>query len=167
MSPMVTTASCICAENISRSAGSRALSLSIGMKALSEAGQALDIGAARFQLFLEQLEAAVEMIDTMERGLALGGKVRDDERHRGPEIGRHHLGAGQLFDAADLGRIAVEMDVGAEACKLLHMHEAVLEDRLADDGGALGLGGQRHELGLEIGGEARIRLGLDLDWSKS
>ena len=34
-------------------------------------------------------------------------------------------------DAVDRRRLAVERDVGAEAGQFLHVHEAVLEDRLA------------------------------------
>jgi hypothetical protein len=42
------------------------------------------------------------------------------------------------------------------------MHEAVLEDGLADDALALGQGHQGHELRLQVGGEARIDAGLDV-----
>ena len=66
-------------------------------------------------------------------------------------------------NAGDGRHLAVEMDVGAEAGELLHVHEAVLEDRLADVRGAVGAADQRHELGLQVGREAGERLGLDID----
>ena len=45
--------------------------------------QPLDMGPALPQLVLDALEAAIEMIDTVDDGLALGGKPGDDQRHRG------------------------------------------------------------------------------------
>ncbi len=42
------------------------------------------------------------------------------------------------------------------------MHEAVLEDVFGDGGGAFGLGGERHELGLHVGGEAGVLFGGDV-----
>jgi hypothetical protein len=69
-------------------------------------------------------------------------------------------GAPESFgDAAHDGRGAVEVDAGAHAHELGHMHEAVLEDGLGDHRGALGDGHQRHELGLHVGGEAGEGLG--------
>ena len=50
---------------------------------------------------------------------------------------------------------------GAKPGQLLHMHEAVLEDRLAHLRGAVRHAHQRDELRLQIGGEAREGLGLD------
>jgi hypothetical protein len=44
--------------------------------------QALDGGAAAGELVLEPLEAAVEVIDAVDDGLAFGGECRDHERHR-------------------------------------------------------------------------------------
>ncbi len=43
------------------------------------------------------------------------------------------------------------------------MHEAVLEDVFMDDALALGRRHQGHELRLQVGGEARIDLGRDVD----
>src|ERR1700680_1668515 len=50
-----------------------------------------------------------------------------------------------------------------EARELLDVHEAVLEYGLGDLRRALGARHQRHELSLEIGGEAGKRRGGDLD----
>src|SRR5215472_15056281 len=43
---------------------------------------ARDVGAAGDELVLEALEPAVEVIDAVDHGLALGGERRDDERPR-------------------------------------------------------------------------------------
>ena len=66
-------------------------------------------------------------------------------------------------DALDDRRLAGKRDVGAEAGQLLHMHEAVLEDRLGDLRLAVRHGHQAHELRLQVGREARERLGRDVD----
>ncbi len=42
------------------------------------------------------------------------------------------------------------------------MHEAILEDVLGDGGGAFGLGGEGHVLGLHVGGEAGVLFGGDV-----
>ena len=68
-----------------------------------------------------------------------------------------------VLDALDGRGLAVELDAGAEPRQLLHVHEAVLEDRLGDARGALGAGHQRHELRLQVGREARERRGRDVD----
>ena len=47
------------------------------------ARQPLDMGPALPQLVLDALETAVEMIDTVDHRLPLGGKPSNYERHRG------------------------------------------------------------------------------------
>ena len=61
-----------------------------------------------------------------------------------------------LRGAADGGGAALHGDVGAHAVEFLHVHEAVLEDVFGDGGGAFGLGGEGHVLGLHVGGEAGV-----------
>jgi hypothetical protein len=73
------------------------------------------------------------------------------------KIGRHHRRAAQALDAADHGRIAIELNVRAEAGELLHVHETVLEDGLLDARDAFRARHQRHELRLQIGREPRER----------
>ena len=58
---------------------------------------------------------------------------------------------------------ALQPDVGAHARQFLGVHEAVFEDRFGDDGDPLGLRHQRHVLRLQIGGEAGMLLGGDVD----
>ena len=64
--------------------------------------------------------------------------------------------------AADGGGAAADGDVRAHADELLHVHEAVFEDVFGDGGGAFGLGGEGHELGLHVGGEAGVLFGGDV-----
>src|SRR6185312_9941600 len=85
---------------------------------------AFDRGAAARQFVLEPLEAAVEMVDAVDRRFALGGKRGDHRRALKP------------LDALDGRGFAAELDVGAEPHQLLHVHEAVLEDGLGDARGA-------------------------------
>ena len=70
---------------------------------------------------------------------AFGGERGDHQRNRGAQIGRHHRRALELGDAFDDGAVAFEPDMGAEPRQLLHVHEAVLENRLGDPRGALAL----------------------------
>ena len=60
--------------------------------------QPLDVGAAVGELVLEPLVAAVEVIDAMQDRVSLGGEPGDGERHRSPQVGRHHLGADIEFE---------------------------------------------------------------------
>src|ERR1700692_542633 len=116
MSEVCTRASWTCAEITARSSASSAINLSWAVTASTTFGlrvfysqnrypllpnrrrsiaDPLDRGAAGRQLFLEPLEAAVEMVDAVDHGLAFGGQPRDHERHRGAQIGRHHRRAAQ------------------------------------------------------------------------
>ena len=69
----------------------------------------------------------------------------------------------QALDAADHGRVAVELDMRAEAGELLHVHETVLEDGLLDARDAFRARHQRHELRLQVGREPRERRRRDVD----
>ena len=129
----------------------------------SYARDALDHRAAAGQLFLEPLEAAVEMVDAVDRRLAFRGQPGDHQRHRSAQIGRHDGRALELRHALDDRRLAGQVDVGAEPGQFLHVHEAVLENRLGDLRLALGHGHQAHELRLQIGREAREGFGRDVD----
>src|SRR5262245_1851434 len=132
MSPSLRTASCIWTETISRSFVSSAVSFRRSM--CSVAGNAVDVSAASGKLGLQRLKAAIEMVDAMQHGFALGREGGDHQRHRGPEIGRHDLGAGEAGNAPHFRRIAMEMDIGTQSRKLLNMHETVFEDCLANEG---------------------------------
>src|ERR1700739_1617351 len=122
-----------------------------GMHSLPASGggispaDALDLGAAAAELVLEALEAAVEVIDAVDHGLALGRERGDDEGDRRAQVGRHHRRALEPLDALDGRGLAGEGDGGAEPRQLLHVHEAVLENGLGDARGAARARHQRHE----------------------
>src|ERR1700739_1627651 len=113
-----------------------------GMHSLPASGggvppaDALDLGAAAAELVLEALEAAVEVIDAVDHGLAFGRERGDDERDRRAQVGRHHGRALEALEPLDGRGLAVEMDAGTEPRQLLHVHEAVFEDGLGDARGS-------------------------------
>ena len=64
----------------------------------TRAGSALEpqgLSPALAELILDALEAAVEMIDPADSGLALRGKAGDDQRHRSA-----HMGHGSLLSSS-------------------------------------------------------------------
>ena len=63
--------------------------------------------------------------------------------------------------------VAFDADVGAQAQQLLHVHEAVLEDRLVDHADAFGDAVHRHELRLHVGRERRVRRGGEVDRARA
>ena len=108
------------------------------------------------------LVAAVEMVDAVEDGFAVGDEGREDERGGGAKV-RAHDGCGlQGAFAADCGRASGDGDVRAHADEFLHMHEAVFEDVFGDGAGAFSLGGEGHVLGLHVGREAGVLFGGDV-----
>ncbi len=127
------------------------------------AADALDRGAAGGELVLQPLEAAVEVIDAVDHGLAFRRERGDHERDRGAQVGRHDRRALEHVDTFDGRALAVELDAGAKPRQLLHVHEAVLEDGLGDAGGSLRPRHQRHQLRLQVGREAGERRGRHLD----
>ena len=115
----------------------------------------------RAQLGFHAVVAAVQVVDAVDQGLALGHQAGDHQAGRGAQVGRHHGGAGQLLHAFDHRDLAVGLDLGAQAQHLVDVHEAVLEDGLGDARGALGDRVERHELGLHVGREARVLGGAE------
>ena len=99
------------------------------------------------------------MVDAIDHRFTVGDEAGDHQSRRRAQVGRHDGCALQALDAAHERAIALDRDLGAEALQLERMHEAVLEDGLGDHGGALRDGGERHELRLHVGREARIGRG--------
>src|SRR5215470_5726027 len=92
-----------------------------------------DLRSQRSELAFDALVAAIEMVDAVDCRLALGHEAGDHQPRGRAEVGRHHIGALERMDALDDGRAALDLDVGAEALQLLHVHHAILEDGLGDD----------------------------------
>src|SRR4051812_20122252 len=119
MSPTWAIASCKCAEMTLKSSVSTARSRNEAM--LTSALYALDVGAESRELFLNALEAAVEMIDAIDDRFTLRRQARDDQADRSPKIGRHDRRAVELFDAAHDRGLVVDRDVGAHAHEFGHV----------------------------------------------
>src|SRR6266404_6735299 len=85
ISEVRTRASCTCAEITARSSASSAINLSWAVAIMSNFSitDALDRCPARRQLLLQPLKAAVEMIDAVDHGFALGGEAGNDQGYRG------------------------------------------------------------------------------------
>src|SRR5262249_43290368 len=135
-------------------------------KAVRLGADAFNDRAAAHEFFLEPLKAAIEMIDAVDHGLALGCKGGNHKRHRGTEVSRHHRRALEAIDALNRCGLTVKLNARAKARKLLHMHEAVFEDRLRDTGRPFGSRHQCHQLRLQIGGKSRKWRSGHLDWRK-
>src|SRR4051794_15390782 len=67
----------------------------------SSPADALDLGAAGRELVLEPLEAAVEVIDAIDHGVAVGRERGDHQRYRGAQVGRHYGRALEPRNALD------------------------------------------------------------------
>ncbi len=102
------------------------------------------------------------MVDAVDGGLPPRRQARDHQADGGAQVGGHHLGALKPFDPPHPGFAALDGDVRAQPRQFRHVHEAVFKDGLADDAFALGRCHQGHELGLQVGGEARIGVGLEV-----
>src|SRR5688572_17905312 len=83
---------------------------------------ALDIRAAIAEFCFEAFEAAVEVVDAVDGGFALGSEAGDDQRDGSAEVGGHDLGSLELGHTSDGRNLAVDADVGAEARELGDVH---------------------------------------------
>src|ERR1700694_2460922 len=80
--------------------------------------------AERGELFLERLVAAVEVIDAIDDGLALGHQRGNDQARRRAQIRRHDGSALQPLDAFHDRGVALDRDVGAQPLQLQGMHRS-------------------------------------------
>src|SRR3546814_16595496 len=63
------------------------------------------------------------------------------------------------------GAVAFDVDLGAQEHQFLHVHEAVLEDRLVDDADAFGDAVHGHELRLNVGDRKSVVSGKSVSVS--
>ena len=133
-----------------------------GVAALLRTTRAGSVAPRAGELGLDGLVAAVEVVDAVDQGLALGHQARQHQAGGGAQVGGHDRGGGQALDPAADGEVALEADVGAHALEFLDVHEAVLEDGLGDRADPLGHAVQGAELGLHVGGEGRVGGGVDV-----
>ena len=121
------------------------------------------LGAQAGELDVERLVAAVDVVQAAHLGRALGDQAGDGERGAAAQVGGFDDAAGELTGAGDHGVVAARGDAGAQAVELVDHGEAVLEDVLGDDRGALGEREGDHELRLQVGGKAGVRQRRDVD----
>lgn len=72
------------------------------------------------------------MIDPVDRCCTFSRKAGNDERHGRTQIGCHHRRTLQPLGSGDMRHVAVKGDTRTQPRQLLHMHEAIFEDGLAD-----------------------------------
>ena len=115
------------------------------------------------EFFLDRRIAAIDMIDALDIGAAVGHQRGKHQARRSAQIRRHHGRRGQAFDALDDGGVALQADFRAHAPHFQHVHEAVLKNRFDDGADAVRHGVERRELRLHVGGESRIRCRANID----
>ena len=112
------------------------------------------------------LVPAIDVVDALHVGRAIGDQAGQDEARGSAQVRRHHGRAGEPRHAVNHGGVPLDADVGAEAAQLQHVHEAVLEDRLDDRADAVGDRVERGELRLHVGGKSRMRRGAQVDGAR-
>src|SRR3984893_18381590 len=128
--------------------------------------QARDVCPADGELAHHAVVAPVEMIEAAEPRLAASAEARDDKSGGRAYVAADHGRPLKPLDAADQGGSAADGDARAHPDQFVDMPEALLEDRLADGAGAGRRRQQRHDRRLQVGGEAGIGAGRDVDASQ-
>ena len=128
---------------------------------------AADIRAQGGELAENVLIAALDQVDVFDLRRAPCAEPGGHHGCAGAQVVRPDGSALQERHALDDRGLALYLDGGAHAQKLLHIAEAVVPDALGDDAGALADREQRCELRLHIGGEAGVRHGLDVAFRQS
>src|SRR5438552_16350351 len=83
---------------------------------------ALDLGAEMPEFLIDALVAAVNVVDTVDFGFAIGCKTSKHEASTRAQITRHHGRAAQPLHAFDNGAVAFERNVGAEPRHFADVH---------------------------------------------
>ena len=102
------------------------------------ASDAFDVGADADQAADQVVVAAVDVVDTADRGLAVGRQAGDHQRRPGTDVGRPHRRTAEPRHATHHGVVAVGADVGAEPLQLLDVAEPPGIEVLGDDADAVG-----------------------------
>src|SRR5580704_3718910 len=133
----------------------------------SVSGQAGDVCSADGEFPHQAVVAPVEMIEAAEPRLAASAQARDDESGGRAHVGADHGRTLEPVDAANQGGSATDGDARAHPDEFVDVPEALLEDRLIDGAGAGRRRQQRHGGRLQVGGEAGIGAGRDVDASQA
>ena len=116
------------------------------------------VGAQGAELGLHVLVATVEVVDASHQGFAFcRHHARNNQRSACPKVGGHDHGAVELFNVTDDGGVAMDFDGRSHARQFRYVHESIFKNRFGDARRSGCHGHHHHELGLHVGGEARVR----------
>ena len=115
-----------------------------------------NVGSDASELGNDVLIAAFNVADIVDLGSAPGAESCDYHCNTCAEVTSGDLGAGELGNAFDNGGLALHVDVGAHAAKLVHVAEAVFVDLVGEEAGALCETETACDLGLHVGGVAGV-----------
>src|SRR6202040_1289183 len=123
---------------------------------------AFDLGADGLEFFFDFFVAAIDMVDPVDNGFAVGDQGGEDQRGASAQVGGEDGGGAERSFTDYHGAAAFDFYVRAHADQFLRVHKAVLKNIFDDDGSAFGLRSSRHELRLHVGGEAGIFFGGEI-----
>ena len=107
--------------------------------------------------FLDAFIAAVEVVDAVDRGLAVGDQRGDDQAGRGAQVGGHDRRAAQLrrrrVTMAVLPCSSMSAPMRCSSCTCMKRFSKMVSLTVASP---VGDGVEGHELGLHVGGKGRI-----------
>ncbi len=90
------------------------------------------------KFFLDALVATIDVVDPVNKRIAVGGETREDEARRSPKIRGHDRRCRQSIHAPDDRGIAFKLDIRAHALQLQYVLEAILEYRFCHRADAVG-----------------------------
>src|SRR3954469_25223990 len=114
--------------------------------------------AEAVELLVDQLIAAVDVVDSVDLRGPLGLQAREDERGGSAEVARHDRRAAHARDAFDDRRRAFELDLRAHPLELGDVHEALRKDGLGNGAQPFRPAEHGTELRLHIGRKSGVRL---------
>src|ERR1022692_4329681 len=117
LAPMRTN-SCACMKRFSKMF-SVTLHKSMLRKHVADAA---DLGADGFQLFFDFFVTAVDVVDAVDDGFAIGDEGGEDQRCAGAQVTGQDGGGAERGFATDYGAAAFNLNVGAHANQFLRVH---------------------------------------------
>src|SRR5450830_2178966 len=94
-------------------------------KATTLARNAADLGTEHLQLLFDALITTVDVVDAVDQRVAFSGQGRNHQAGRSPQVGGHDRCAFQAVGTGNDGGVAFDLDLGAHAMQLVHVHETV------------------------------------------
>ena len=75
----------------------------------------LDATTQTPQLFFDVLVTAIDVVDAIDYGLAIGNEACQHQAGGGTQVSRHYLGTAQVQGIPADGGVALQLDVGSHA----------------------------------------------------